>query len=468
MTRPYGRVVTFATILVLIGVPTGIAEITGDTQILAVVADRYERNLAKIKTWQGEAIVTRSVTSGSGSDQMHRQGKYKAEFLVDRTAKAVRYSWYTLEEVERKGGEEVRSDMNPIAGMTTDDCDYVMSYLGYYGRPGTMRNLNIYPRDTRPRYFQGAGFDPVHILEQEIYPDLCGQLRFYAKIGDSKTLSPGTVVRQGDLVTLETTHEMEMGTHVEKFVFDLSKDGSLLEYYNYTPGNNKTLWTLTYEDVNGIFIPKTVSLSDSQPKSSTISQHHAVLTNRAVNKPIGREEFSLHVLGLMVGDQIKDTRTGLTYKFGEAGATEADMPLKLSRSLVGKPLLDLKGLGLTPADANDKPLLVCFIDVEQRPSRNTVVQLAKQAEPLQQKGLVIVAVQASPMDEAALKAWAKENNVPFPIGMVGADEEKTRFAWGVKALPWLTLTDKDHIVRAEGFALDELGRKIEEVQGTAK
>ena len=51
-------------------------------------------------------------------------------------------------------------------------------------------------------------------------------------------------------------------------------------------------------------------------------------------------------------------------------------------------------------------------------------------------------------------------NIPFPVGMVQGDAEKTCFDWGVKSLPWLILTDKKHIVQAEGFNVNELDEKI--------
>ena len=56
----------------------------------------------------------------------------------------------------------------------------------------------------------------------------------------------------------------------------------------------------------------------------------------------------------------------------------------------------------------------------------------------------------------------KTSSVPFTVGMVQGDEEKTRFSWGVKSLPWLILTDTENIVRAEDFALAELNAKIKE------
>jgi len=131
-------------------------------------------------------------------------------------------------------------------------------------------------------------------------------------------------------------------------------------------------------------------------------------------------------------------------------------------SLVGKPLPEIKDLkiDLSPDDADDKMILVCFWNMQQRPSRNCIKELAKQAEQLKQKGVTIVAVQASKIDGNKLDEWVKNYNIPFPIGMVQGDVKKTRFAWGVRSLPWLILTDRKHIIRAEDFSLVELDVKI--------
>jgi len=47
--------------------------------------------------------------------------------------------------------------------------------------------------------------------------------------------------------------------------------------------------------------------------------------------------------------------------------------------------------------------------------------------------------------------------------MIWGDEKKTHLTWGVRSLPWLILTDTDHIVRSEGFGFEELGEKIKEI-----
>jgi len=130
--------------------------------------------------------------------------------------------------------------------------------------------------------------------------------------------------------------------------------------------------------------------------------------------------------------------------------------------LTGKPLPDMKefAVGLDSNQTKDKMLLICFFSVNQRPSRHCITQLVKQAEQLKDKGIAVIAAQASKVDQGQLDEWVKKYNVPFSVGMVQGDEEKVRFAWGVKSLPWLILADSEHIVRAEGFALAELDEKI--------
>jgi len=41
---------------------------------------------------------------------------------------------------------------------------------------------------------------------------------------------------------------------------------------------------------------------------------------------------------------------------------------------------------------------------------------------------------------------------------------RTRINLSVKSLPWLILTDKQHIVRSQDFNLDELDEKVKEAE----
>ncbi|MFC1633414.1 hypothetical protein ACFL5Z_01120 [Planctomycetota bacterium] len=112
----------------------------------------------------------------------------------------------------------------------------------------------------------------------------------------------------------------------------------------------------------------------------------------------------------------------------------------------------------------ENALLICFFDMDQRPSRSCLLQLAKRAEGLKRKDIIVVAIQASEIDEDKLNEWVKKNSISFPVGLIQSDEEKTCFTWGVKSLPWLILTDTYHKVSSSGFSLTELDEKIQSAQ----
>ena len=109
-----------------------------------------------------------------------------------------------------------------------------------------------------------------------------------------------------------------------------------------------------------------------------------------------------------------------------------------------------------------KKLLICFWDVNQRPSRNYMIQLGEKVKVFGEKDIVTIAIQASKIEKKTLNEWIRKQSISMPVGMIQGEEEKTRSAWGVRSLPWLILTDTEHAIRAEGFGLDELEEKIRE------
>jgi hypothetical protein len=130
--------------------------------------------------------------------------------------------------------------------------------------------------------------------------------------------------------------------------------------------------------------------------------------------------------------------------------------------LKDKPLPDMKQFGVLqdPNQAKNKMILVCFFDTDQRPSRNCMRQLSAKAQELKTKGVFIVAVHASKADDNKLRLWLQKYQINFSVGMIKADDAKTRIAWCVNSLPRLILTDKEHIVTAEGFSIAELDNKL--------
>ncbi len=136
-----------------------------------------------------------------------------------------------------------------------------------------------------------------------------------------------------------------------------------------------------------------------------------------------------------------------------------------SSLLMGKPLPGIKDLGavLPSTEISGKMMLICFFDIAQRPSRNLLQRLRARAQELKSKGLLIVAVHVSKVDTGFDEWLLGSHGIPFPMGTFQGDEEKARSTWGVQALPWLILTDRKHVVIAEGFDLDELDEKVEAV-----
>jgi hypothetical protein len=139
-------------------------------------------------------------------------------------------------------------------------------------------------------------------------------------------------------------------------------------------------------------------------------------------------------------------------------------------SLVGRPLPDMKDLNLNPSpgEIDGKIVLVCFWDMEQRPSRRCVTLLAKQAGQLKEKDVVVVVVQTTKMDPNTLDKWVKKYKIPFPVGMIQGDVEKAKFSWGIRSQPWLILTDRSHMIRSTGFRPSELDEKIKEMSDEKK
>ena len=228
------------------------------------------------------------------------------------------------------------------------------------------------------------------------------------------------------------------------------------------------LENVRFENVEGVWIPMEADYRtvDNEQSSTGTWQDHYKMTQIDIDP--NHAELQSFVLDVQNGTIVRILESpGINYTWQEGMKFITDewdgsikyVPKDWSILVsVGKPLPKFEGiiLVLSAEQINNKAILLCFFDMEQRPSRNCIMQLAKQAQELKEKNIEVVAIQASKINENKLNEWAKENNIPFTVGMVQGDEEKTRFSWGVKSLPWLILTDKERIVRAEGFSINEL------------
>ncbi len=176
--------------------------------------------------------------------------------------------------------------------------------------------------------------------------------------------------------------------------------------------------------------------------------------------------------------QISANTSSEPYRYGqvrtEGGATDVKIIIseqgtgsrptpKKSPSITGRAIPAMDGFGIKPAMENidDKPLLICFFDVQQRPSRHTLKELVGMTARLKEKGIIVAGVQSSSLGQEELDEQLKKTGVTFAVGMIGANEEKVKSQWGIDGLPWLILTNKQHIVKASGFVVAEITEKLE-------
>ena len=130
-------------------------------------------------------------------------------------------------------------------------------------------------------------------------------------------------------------------------------------------------------------------------------------------------------------------------------------------SLVGKPLAVTGIPGLAEHLEKGRPAVVCFIDINQRPSRHCLGQLKEAMAHLNRQGFDVVAVQVSAVEAGQLEQWTRANGDPFPLLPADPDFEQRRSTWGITSLPWLVQTGDDHFVTKEGLPpqiLDQLQR----------
>jgi len=154
-------------------------------------------------------------------------------------------------------------------------------------------------------------------------------------------------------------------------------------------------------------------------------------------------------------------------KYGKIFARGGDTDIKIvlgqtlyySRSLIGKKLPDIKKFGIDSFEDNKK-VLICFFDIEQRPSRNCILELNKKVQELSEKSIEIVIIQTANIEQSELNEWVKENELKLPVILFQGEWDKVRTEWGIEALPWIICTDKEHNVIAEGLSMDELELKI--------
>jgi protocatechuate 3,4-dioxygenase beta subunit len=129
-------------------------------------------------------------------------------------------------------------------------------------------------------------------------------------------------------------------------------------------------------------------------------------------------------------------------------------------SLKGSELPDLNDLCTTlpVAELKDKPILLCLVDIDEDPaSRQCLKDLGKMAETLTGQAVAVVVVQIPGVNPVRYSDWLEDNHITFRIYGGQRTFEGKKVEWGVNSLPWLILTNREHVVVADGLSVSGLG-----------
>lgn len=436
---------------------TCLAIIKGDVELLKTVALRHKANFESILTLKGEAFEERTSTQGDWYDYMM---KNKCTYAYDQLKNAVRWNKEPQENHCINHGEPQTNILaNYNSAMLKDGSYYEYTGCEQPENNKVLHNLVI----NSPKMASGSQshcLDPRYLFNDTAVGTVHNYLMFLYNNANVEGPYNHYVKRDGDLVILQVSPDE---TRTERHVFDLSKGGNLVEYYNKSRNVVNTK-SYTYEEKSGIWILKSYKWTNINPrKNGEISKTMRTIkwSNSIVNVPFEEDEFTVEKLGVKVADHISDHRINKGYRYD---GILAEVPPE-QEALMGKQLPQTDSFGITlPAESTKgRIILFCFWDMKQRPARQCVRELATRIDDLKEMGVVSILIHASPAEPNALKAWMTKFKIPSPCGVITGDAAKVetiRNKWGVRGLPWLVLTDKKHIVRAEGFGISELDERI--------
>ncbi len=196
-------------------------------------------------------------------------------------------------------------------------------------------------------------------------------------------------------------------------------------------------WALDYKEVMpGCWFPTNTGWAFYQTRVLVLSQKTLqcdIKVNRVeVNQPLSDDLF---MMDLKPNIDIQDHRSGHLREY------------RLTASLLNKPIPRLDNIGVTNSETFiNKPLLICFVDLEQRPSRRFVRQLAELSElPVE---TIVVEVTDTGLSDTLY---------PASVEVAQTNQrEAIKQTWAVHSLPWTILVDKNHNVTRENLLFSDI------------
>jgi len=285
------------------------AELQGDLEVLKMAAVKYRTNLDLLENWRGRLAMSSQFLRKEGNHLV----ECNIEFAYDKKTSSNRWTIHVNKDVKTAGGKEEPAEMpHRRAGLIRDGVHYQFMYdLGKEASPHTV-TVGA-KRFFEPGFHMGS-FEPAYFLTHEgqdfdkYWLFLCENAKQPAIVG--------SLVRKGDRLMLINERAKQGLRSVCEI--NLAQGGNVerLETSLKRPELERTTaWTWTWEQVNGVWVPKEIR-KDFVTTGEKPEEYHDRLTwtENAVNTPLAEDEFSLVKLGVRRDDVVYDTRTGSRYK----------------------------------------------------------------------------------------------------------------------------------------------------------
>lgn len=278
-------------------------------ELLRYMIFTYRENKAKIQTWQGKVVVESQVSYKS--QQSGDSYTCHVDFVFDRKQQSIRWN-NTLEKWSKiiNGNDEPKAVPQIVNGMVTPEGFY------QFGRQGTEPGdplkrpltLVIKPSDESQRIrleSQNYDFLPLLYLDTP-HGDVARGIVTYLGWTDNPNLDAIKVIHDGDHVTVD----MGTGDSYNRYTLSLSQGCNPISYESTggNPGTSKWEYRWTYEQVDGVWLPKTWT-ETIHAENDRDEQRTVTFVEHQLNQPVESSAFSLSSLGIEKGDLIQDRRT---------------------------------------------------------------------------------------------------------------------------------------------------------------
>jgi hypothetical protein len=281
-----------------------------ESDMMRLIADGYEDNLARLRTWTGSAV--REAFNKDGTMKWSE----RLYFISDRDQKA--NLWRGNRNRESK---EAENQITLNAGMNKGGYTYKMDFLGDLS--GNLSELHkgtllIYNEEEFPNGIYTPSFDPVWILTSTlgIGGRLGNALRAWGRMIEDNPATKGLyqITHEANKVKI-VLYNPEDKKYFSLYVFDLKKGCSLVESHDYG-ANSESHWVVDYEEHMGVFVPSKMTSKLVSKEFNSIDTRNITFTTESVNEKISPSEFQYEKLGLRPGDFILDhSAGGLHYKW---------------------------------------------------------------------------------------------------------------------------------------------------------